>query len=127
VFAHVTLVLSMRDQGNKNGVLMLGSDSPIELTASGIQNVLQKPGVVADLSGAPDSPSGIDTSAQWQKYILDQVWISDARAAEFAAGSPLITDDNPYTEYDLLRHLLGPASPPATSEALLQAMPRQAP
>ncbi len=124
VFPYVTLVMSV---GISQGVFMLGSDKPIELTPAGIAAVLSKPGVVADLGGAPDSPPGIDSAAKWQNYILGRVWISDARVAAFAAGGTLITDDHPYTEYDLLRHLIGPYSPRATEEELLNAMPRQAP
>jgi spermidine synthase len=125
VYAHVTLIMSMRT--NENGVLMMGSDSPIELKSEGMQAVLNKPGVLADLSGAPDSPAGVATAAQWQSYILSHVWLSDSGASQFAAGGTLITDDNPYTEYDMLRHILGPVSPGATEVELLKAMPRQAP
>jgi hypothetical protein len=46
---------------------------------------------------------------------------------EFGASGTLITDDHPYTEYDLLRHLLGPSSPPATRDELLKMMPESSP
>jgi len=122
VFAHVTLVFSQ-----SAGVYMLGSDKPIDLSPAGIQAVLSKPGVLDDLRTAPDSPTGVESAAGWQDYILSHIWISDAAVDQFAAGGTMITDDRPYTEYDLLRHLLEPNSPQATQAELLKAMPRQAP
>ncbi|MGZ6315378.1 MAG: fused MFS/spermidine synthase [Candidatus Limnocylindrales bacterium] len=122
VFAHVTLVFS-----RSAGLFMLGSDEPIDLGAAGIQTVLSKPGVLDDLRGAPDSPGGVETAAQWQDFILGNVWISDAAVDAFGASGTMITDDRPYTEYDFLRHLLAPNSPQATEAELLKAMPRQAP
>jgi spermidine synthase len=122
VFAHVTLVFS-----RSAGLFMLGSDEPIDLGPTGIQEVLSKPGVLDDLRGAPDSPGGIESAAQWQDFILGNVWISDAAVDAFGASGTLITDDRPYTEYDFLRHLLAPNSPQATQAELLKAMPRQIP
>ena len=105
---------------------MLGSDDPIALTPYGMQSVLSKTGVVEDLSGAPDSPTGLSTADQWQQRILDSLWISNAKVDEFASGGTLITDDHPYTEYNLLRHLFGPSSPRATMEELLKVLPKSA-
>ena len=122
VFAHVTMVFSQ-----SAGVYMLGSDKPIDFGSAGIQAVLSRPGVLDDLGSAPDSPPGIDSAAAWQDYILGHIWISDAAVDQFAAGGTMITDDRPYTEYDLLRNLLGPHSPQATQAELLKALPRQAP
>jgi hypothetical protein len=106
---------------------MLGSDDPIELAPAAMQSVLSKPGVIEDLSSATDSPSGVRTVAQWQKWVLGNLWISDSKVDEFGASGTLITDDHPYTEYDLLRHLLGPSSPPATRDELLKMMPESSP
>ncbi len=122
VFPHVTLVFA---QGM--GLFMLGSDKPIDLGPAGIQAVLSRPGVLDDLRSAPDSPAGVESAAAWQDFILGHVWISDAAVDEFGAGGTLITDDRPYTEYDLLRRLLGPDSPQASEGELLKAMPRQTP
>jgi hypothetical protein len=80
--------------------------------------------VVNDLSSAPDSPAGVNTAVGWQQQIMDNVWLTGADVEKFAAGGTLITDDRPYTEYDLLRHLFGPKSPTASRENLLAAMPR---
>ena len=119
VFEHVALAFSPA----RNGVMMLGSDDPIDITPAGIQSVLSRPGVVSDLSGAPDSPPGVTTAAAWQQQILDNVWLTGDDVGKFAAGGTLITDDRPYTEYDLLRHTFGPPSPRATREVLLMVMP----
>jgi spermidine synthase len=122
VFSHVTLVFGPSQASV--GVMMLGSDDPIELTSAGIQAVLSKAGVVEDLSGAPDSPANVKTAEQWRQLVTDDVWISDSRVDEFSASGSLITDDHPYTEYNVLRHLFGPSSPRATRDELLKAMPK---
>ncbi len=121
VFPHVTIVFS--PMADPNGVLMLGSDDPINLTSAGIESVLSKPGVVSDLSDAADSPPGITTMSQWEQLILSSVWISDAKVEQFGASGQMVTDDRPYTEYDLLRHKFGPKSPKVTRANLLAAMP----
>jgi spermidine synthase len=122
VFGHVILVFGPAQPSA--GVMMLGSDDPIELTSAGIQAVLSKAGVVEDLSGAPNSPANVKTPEQWQQLITDDVWISDSRVDEFAASGSLITDDHPYTEYNVLRHLFGPSSPRASRDELLKIMPK---
>lgn len=122
VFKHVVLVFGAAT--SSYGVMMLGSDDPIDITAAGIQSVLSKPGVVNDLSSAPDSPTGVTTAATWQQQIMDNIWLTGSDVDKFAAGGTLITDDRPYTEYDLLRHLFGPKSPTASRDNLLLAMPR---
>lgn len=121
VFKHVTLVFGPAVPSE--GVMMLGSDEPIELTTAGIQSVLSRPGVLEDLTTAPDSPPGVTTAEQWEAQILGNVWLSDAGVDQFAAGGTLITDDRPYTEYDLLRSIFGPKSPQATRVKLLEVMP----
>jgi spermidine synthase len=120
VFKYVVLVFGPAIP--TSGVMMLGSDAPIDIT-SGMDSVLAKPGVVNDLSSAPDSPVGVTTAAAWHSLIVDNIWLIGDDVDKFAAGGTLITDDRPYTEYDLLRHLFGPKSPAATRENLLVAMP----
>jgi predicted membrane-bound spermidine synthase len=122
VFPHVTLVFSPMNPSN--GVLMLGSDDPIDLTTAGMQSVLTKPGIVDDLSSAADSPPGIKTADQWQQLILNNVWLSDSGVDKFGATGQLVTDDRPYTEFDLLRHRFGPKSPSMSKENLLAATPK---
>ena len=122
VYKYVTLVFGAAT--STYGVMMLGSDDPITITDAGIQSVLSKAGVVTDLSSAPDSPAGVNTAAAWQQQIMDNMWLTGADVDRFAAGGTLITDDHPYTEYDLLRRLFGRSSPTASRENLLAAMPR---
>jgi spermidine synthase len=122
VFPHVTLVFSPMNPSN--GVLMLGSDDPIDLTTAGMQSVLTKPGIVEDLSSAVDSPPGVKTADQWQQLILSNVWLSDSGVDKFGATGQLVTDDRPYTEFDLLRRRFGPKSPSMGKETLLAATPK---
>ena len=122
VYKYVTLVFGAAT--STYGVMMLGSDDPITITDAGIQSVLSKAGVVTDLSSAPDSPAGVNTAAAWQQQIMDNMWLTGADVDRFAAGGTLITDDHPYTEYDLLRRLFGRSSPTASRENPLAAMPR---
>jgi hypothetical protein len=55
--------------------------------------------------------------------ILSNVWISDAQVERLGASGQLVTDDHPYTEYDLLRHMFGPKSPPMSKATLLAITP----
>lgn len=125
VFKHVSLSFA------PFGVLMLGSDDPLDLTVAGMQSELSKPGVVKDLSTAPEVGEGMPpsptTADSWQQWILDSLWISDAQADEFGASGTLITDDRPYTEYDLFRVLLNKQNVTATRENLLKAAPKSIP
>jgi spermidine synthase len=124
VFKNVVLVFGAA--ADTYGVMMLGSDNPIDITSAGIESVLSKPGVVSDLSSAPDSPPGVTTAAAWEKKIMDNIWLTGSDVDKFAATGTLITDDRPYTEYDLLRNKFGPKSPQALRANLLAAMPASA-
>jgi spermidine synthase len=122
VFKHVTILFGAAS--GTPGVYMFGSDEPIPFDAANMQAVLSKNGVLNDLSTAEDSPQGVTTAQQWQQRLLDDIWISDAQVVQFGAPGTLITDDHPFTEYDMLRHMVGTASPRATRYTLLQAMPK---
>ena len=102
------------------GTFMFGSIKPICVDESSIREVLARPGVLADLAGAVDSPaSAVDA---WVHLIPDLVWIAGADVARFAGKGPLITDDRPITEYFLLRRLTGPVSAPMTAGTLRAAL-----
>jgi spermidine synthase len=92
------------------GVLMLGSESPVAISADDARAVLSRPGVLEDLSGAYDSPT--DTVDGWIEILEGLVWISGDDVRSFAGDGPLITDDRPLPEYFLLRRRLGSESPP---------------
>ena len=93
------------------GALMLGSEAALAIDAANAAEVVGRPGVLEDLSGAFDSPAA--TLDEWVAVIADLPWISGADVDAFAGPGPLITDDRPLPEYFLLRRWLGPASPRA--------------
>jgi spermidine synthase len=102
VFPEVTLVKG----AGGYGVYMLGSQRPIAFDPASIRAVLGRPGVLADISSAYDSPA--KTIDDWVNVIARQTWQTGGDAVRQAVGSgPLITDDRPRTEYFLLRRLFG--------------------
>jgi spermidine synthase len=101
VFPHVTLV---RGPGGY-GAYMLGASAPISLPESNIRAVLGRPGVLADISSAYDSPA--KTLDDWVRVITEKVWLSDDAARTAVGPGPLVTDDRPRSEYFLLRRLFG--------------------
>ncbi|HEU4572027.1 MAG TPA: hypothetical protein VFR93_05025 [Candidatus Limnocylindrales bacterium] len=92
-----------------NGFYMLGSDAPLTLDPAAVRSVLERAGVVADLSSAFDSPR--HDEAGWAKLIPSLVRLSGPQVSAFAGSGPLVTDDRPLPEYFLLRHLFGKGSP----------------
>jgi spermidine synthase len=101
VFPEVTIL-----QGpGRWGVLMLGSDAPISLDEPAIRSILERPGVIDDLSSAYDSPER--TLEGWERLIPTKLWLRNEQVDAYAGDGPLITDDRPYPEYFLLRTWLG--------------------
>jgi spermidine synthase len=91
------------------GVYMLGSFAPIVLSEENVREVLGRPGVLADVSGAYDSPAAtIDT---WVDVIAAQIWLVGDEVTRAAGPGPLITDDRPRPEYFLLRRQFGLGPP----------------
>jgi spermidine synthase len=114
VYAHVTVAFGP----GGHGMFMLGSDAPITFTDPAIRKVLARPGVLADISSAPDSPAhSVDA---WTRLIPPLVWITDTKVDRFVGDGPLVTDDRPFSEYFFLRNLFGAKSPPATRALLLR-------
>jgi len=91
------------------GYYMLGSSAPISFSPAAIQEVLARPGVLADISSAVDSPR--HDEAGWEALIPNLVRLSGSQVGDFAGQGPLVTDDRPFPEYFLLRHLFGAPSP----------------
>ncbi len=85
------------------GVYVLGSASPMRFEPDSIRAALGRPGVLADISSAYDSPA--TTVDAWIEVIQRQRWLDDAGARAYAGDGPLITDDQPRPEYFLLRRL----------------------
>jgi len=104
VFPHVEVV---RGAGGY-GVYMLGSDEPLTFDEAAVQAAIERPGVLADISSAYDSPAS--TIPDWVAVIERQRWLDDTSARQYAGDGPLITDDHPLPEYFLLRRLATPGS-----------------
>ena len=101
VFPEVLVIRGPGGYGN----FFLGSASPIDLTDAGIREVLERPGVLDDISSAYDSPQS--TLEGWAAFIPSLVTVRSNQVAGRAGQGPLITDDRPLPEYFLLRRLFG--------------------
>jgi spermidine synthase len=99
VFPHVTAI---KGPGGY-GFYMLGSDQPIDLDPEATREVLGRPGVLADISSAFDSPAS--TIDSWLAVIDRQAWMKDDGLRTYAGPGPLITDDAPRPEYFVIRGL----------------------
>ena len=102
------------------GTYMLGSDDPIAFDPAAIRSVLERPGVLADISSAYDSPE--KTVEGWITRIQDLTWISGPTVTKFAGTGPMVTDDHPLSEYFLLRRMAGTDSPIAAPRTLRAAL-----
>ncbi|MEO8438069.1 MAG: fused MFS/spermidine synthase, partial [Chloroflexota bacterium] len=100
VFPHVTVVKG----AGGYGVYMLGSSAPVAFDEADIRAVLGRPGVLADISSAYDSPAhSID---EWLAVIARQTWLTEAQVNAYVGPGPLVTDDHPRPEYFFLRRLV---------------------
>jgi spermidine synthase len=99
VFPYVTAI---RGPGGY-GFYMLGSDQPIDLDPDATRGVLGRPGVLADISSAFDSPAS--TIDSWLAVLDRQAWMKDDALRTYAGPGPLITDDAPRPEYFVIRGL----------------------
>ena len=98
------------------GFYMLGSERPIAFDEAAMRAVLERPGVLADISSMPDSRA--HTEDEWLQLIPSLVLLSGDQVAAFAGDGPLVTDDHPLPEYFLLRHTFGPPSQPLNPGAV---------
>jgi spermidine synthase len=97
VFSHTSLVLSP----GHHGVLMFGSDAPLEFTEANIRRVLGNPAALRDLNDVPDHPR---TDANgWVRIMRRSSWLADDQLRAFVGPGPQITDDRPRSEYFLWR------------------------
>ena len=99
VFPEVTVVFGPGGYGS----FMLGSETPVSFPEADIRAVLERPGILDDISGAYDSPA--HDVAGWIDVIERQTWLSGTAVRAFLGDGPLITDDRPLPEYFLLRRL----------------------
>jgi spermidine synthase len=101
------------------GMYMLGSDAPIAFDDGAIRKVLERPGVLHDISTAYDSPDR--TIEGWTSRIHGGTWLSGQGVTDFAGVGPMVTDDRPLSEYFLLRRLAGTDSQLAVPQTLRAA------
>ena len=99
VFQHV---IAVRGPGGY-GFYMLGSSQPLSLEPGPARSVLERPGVLADISSAFDSPAS--TVDAWLVEIDRQLWLAGDDVRAYAGTGPMVTDDEPRPEYFLLREL----------------------
>jgi hypothetical protein len=93
------------------GLYMMGSDQAMVFDDATIREVLGRPGILADISSAYDSPA--QTIDAWVAKIDGLRWIADDQVDAFVGAGPLITDDHPLPEYFLLRRLFNQNVPQA--------------
>jgi spermidine synthase len=117
VFAHVSMVFGPGGYG----LYMMGSDQPMVFDDATIREVLGRPGILADISSAYDSPA--KTIDAWVARIDALRWIADDEVDKFVGSGPLITDDHPLPEYFLLRKLFN-RDVPFAGPGLLQSLTR---
>jgi hypothetical protein len=103
------------------GMYMMGSDQPMVFDDATMREVLARPGILADISSAYDSP--VKTVDAWVARINALRWIADDKIDLFVGSGPLVTDDHPLPEYFLLRRMFNPNVPQA-GPALLQSLAR---
>jgi hypothetical protein len=118
VFAHASILFGPGGYG----LYMLGSQEPLTFDEATMRSVLERPGILEDISSAYDSK--IKTEDAWIARIGELRWIDDAQIDAFTGPGPLITDDRPMPEYFLLRRLFDPDVPTA-SPGLLLSMTRR--
>ena len=82
VFPHV---LAIRGPGGY-GFYMLGSLQPVAIDPGAIPPVLERPGVLADISSAYDSPT--TTIDGWTQVIEDHIWMADDALRQYAGLGP---------------------------------------
>ena len=101
VFPNVVLV---KGEGGL-GTYMLGSSASISFDEANVLTILNRPGVLADISSAYDSPA--KTVDAWVDEITRMTWLQGDAVTAFARRGRVITDDRPRPEYFLLRRLFG--------------------
>jgi hypothetical protein len=88
------------------GFYLIGSDGSVDLTADGIESVLARPGVLADVDSAPDSRGR--SAVQWAETLAQLTWAEGDRLRQAVGDGPMVTDDRPLPEYFLIRRLTQP-------------------
>jgi spermidine synthase len=101
VFPNVVVALGP----GRHGVFMLGSSEPITFDESAIREVIDRPGVLANLNETPDAP--VRTTDEWVDLIPQLIWLNGDEIDTYVGPGPKVTDNRPYSEYFVLRRLFG--------------------
>jgi spermidine synthase len=117
VFANVRVIAG----AGGYGFYMIGSDGSVDLTDDGLRAVLERPGVLEDLNGAPDSQGR--TVDDWVTTLRGLTWAAGDELRRAVGEGQLITDDRPLPEYFLLRRLANPDAPMLSLRALRALLP----
>ena len=99
-----------------HGFYMLGSDGSVALDPTVMSAVLARPGVMKDVSDAPDARGR--TVEQWVEELESLTWASGQDLRRAVGSGPLVTDDHPMPEYFMIRHLMDENPEPLTLERL---------
>ena len=76
-------VLVLRGPGGY-GFFMMGSDQPMAFSDATVREVLARPGILEDISGAYDSPQ--KTVDGWSGAIPGLIWLEGGQVASFAGS-----------------------------------------
>jgi hypothetical protein len=102
------------------GFYMIGSDGSVDLDPATMAAALARPGVLADLNGAPDSRNR--SSADWIATLQANTWAAGEALRTSVGDGPLITDDRPLPEYFLIRRLTQAKNTPGMNLGTLRAL-----
>lgn len=81
-----------------SGVLMFGSDDPVNMDLERLKNVISSnENIDGELWGRKIDPD------EGVRQIMTLFILDGKKAASFAESSPILTDNNPYTEFPLFR------------------------
>ena len=96
-FPYMTVIKGPRAYG----MYLLGSDMPMNFQSSSIEKIFGSPAAQTDLANAPDYPR--EPIASWPRIISGLTWMQNNEVNAYTGTGPLLTDNNPISEYFLLK------------------------
>ena len=96
-FPYMTVIKGPRGYG----MYLLGSDMPMNFQSSSIEKIFGSPAAQADLANAPDYPRV--PIAKWPRIISNLIWMQNNQVDAYTGPGPLLTDNDPLSEYFLLK------------------------
>lgn len=97
VFGYTDVFVSL----GGSGLQLIGSQRPISFPAATVERVLGSKTAEADMRLAPDSPRV--SEAKWPSIISANLWLQGPQIGRYLGQGPVVTEDHPLTEYDLLQ------------------------